>query len=59
MIVYQCNSIGKPKQLRRYVKMRVSDKNKRFYDNFHKRRGQSYWWKNVDEKDTNTMQEHM
>jgi hypothetical protein len=59
MIVYQCNSIGKPKQLRRYVKMRVSDKNKRFYDNFHKRRGQSYWWKNVDEKDTNTVQEHM
>ena len=59
MIVYQCNSIGKPKQLRRYVKMRVSDKNKRFYDNFHKRRGQSYWWKNVDDKDTNTVQEHM
>lgn len=27
---------------------RVSDKNKRVYDNFYKRRGQRYWWKEVE-----------
>ena len=27
---------------------RVSDKNKRIYDNFYKRRRQSYWWKEVE-----------
>ena len=27
---------------------RVSDKNKRIYDNFHKRSGQRYWWKEVE-----------
>jgi hypothetical protein len=57
MIVYQVNGLFSGRK--RFVKRRTSDKNKRFYDNFHKRRGQSYWWKNVDEKDTNTVQEHM
>jgi hypothetical protein len=63
MIVYQCNASWPiSKRFRRYVKTRVSDKSKRFYDNFHKRRGQSYWWKGyepVNEEDTNTVQEHM
>jgi hypothetical protein len=42
-------------------KMRTSDKNKRFYDNFHKRRGQSYWWKGYEpvDENSNTVQEHM
>ena len=49
MIVYQCNSKDKPIRQRRYVKMRVSDKNKRWYDKFYKRRGaNSYWWKEVE-----------
>ena len=49
MIVYRCNASWPiSRRFRRYVKMRVSDKNKRFYDNFHKRRGQAYWWKTVD-----------
>ena len=49
MIVYKCNAKWPiSKRFRRYIKMRVSDKNKRFYDNFHKRRGQAYWWKSVE-----------
>jgi hypothetical protein len=57
MIVYQVKglfSLKKRKEIRR-----VSDKNKRIYDNFYKRRGQSYWWKNIDGEDSNTVQEHM
>jgi hypothetical protein len=46
MIVYKVKSLFSP--MKRFVKMRTSDKNKRFYDNFHKRRGQNYWWKNVE-----------
>lgn len=60
MIVYCVKGLFSLRK--RVIKMRTSDKNKRFYDNFHKRRGQSYWWKGyepVNEKDTNTVQEHM
>jgi hypothetical protein len=45
MIVYCVKGLFSLKK--RAIKMRTSDKNKRFYDNFHKRRGQNYWWKNV------------
>jgi hypothetical protein len=60
MIVYCVKGLFSLRK--RVIKMRTSDKNKRFYDNFHKRRGQSYWWKGyepVNEEDTNTVQEHM
>jgi hypothetical protein len=60
MIVYRVKRLFG--SMKRCVKMRTSDRNKRFYDNFHKRRGQSYWWKGyepVNEEDTNTVQEHM
>jgi len=49
MIVYQCNAKWPiSKVFRRYVKMRVSDKNKRVYDQMSRRRGENYWWKTVD-----------
>lgn len=53
MIVYQCNATRPLSRInRRYVKMRVSDKSKRWYDKFYKRRGaNSYWWKEVDDND--------
>lgn len=46
MIVYQVTGLFF-KGRKRYIKRRVSDKNKRWYDKFYKRRGQSYWWKDV------------
>jgi hypothetical protein len=46
VIVYQVKGLFSLKK--RVIKIRVSDKNKRIYDNFHKRRGQSYWWKNAE-----------
>jgi hypothetical protein len=46
MIVYQVKGLFSLRK--RAIKIRVSDKNKRIYDNFHKRRGQSYWWKSVE-----------
>ena len=36
---------------KRFIKRRTSNKNKRFYDNFYKRRGQNYWWKDVEPLD--------
>jgi hypothetical protein len=60
MIVYCVKGLFSLRK--RVIKMRTSDKNKRIYDNFHKRRGQSYWWKGyepVDEENSNTVQEHM
>lgn len=62
MIVYKCNASWPiSKRFRRYVKTRVSDKNKRFYDNFNKRRGQNYWWKGYEpvDENNNTMQTDM
>lgn len=56
MIVYRVKRLFG--SMKRCVKMRTSDRNKRFYDNFHKRRGQSYWWKGyepVNEEDSNTV----
>ena len=47
MIVYEVTGLFF-KGRKRYIKKRTSDKNKRFYDNFHKRRGQRYWWKEVE-----------
>lgn len=49
MIVYQVDGLFTGRK--RFVKRRTSDKNKRFYDNYHKRRGQNYWWKNVESPD--------
>jgi hypothetical protein len=46
MIVYKVKRLFG--SMKRCVKMRTSNKNKRFYDNFHKRRGQNYWWKDVE-----------
>ena len=46
MIVYRVKGLFSLRK--RVIKMRKTDKNKRFYDNFHKRRGQNYWWKNVE-----------
>lgn len=49
MIVYKCKSkwvIFATR--RRTVKMRVSDKNVRWYEQFHRRRGGRYWYKSVD-----------
>ena len=46
MIVYQVKGLFSLRK--RAIKIRVSDKNKRIYDNFHKRRGQNYWWKNAE-----------
>ncbi len=46
MIVYRVKRLFG--SMKRCVKMRTSNKNKRFYDNFHKRRGQNYWWKDVE-----------
>ena len=60
MIVYEIKRLFGG--MKRSCKMRTSDKNKRFYDNFYKRRGQSYWWKGyepVNEEDTNTVQTDM
>jgi len=57
MIVYHVKGLF---SLRKRIEIRrVSDKNKRVYDNFYKRRKQSYWWKNIDGKDSNTMQVNM
>lgn len=47
MIVYEVKNMFNGGKLR-VIKKRVSDKNKRFYDNFNKRRGQNYWWKDVE-----------
>jgi hypothetical protein len=49
MIVYKCNAKWLiSRRFRRYVKMRVSDKNAR-RDQFLRRiRGHRYWWKPVD-----------
>lgn len=49
MVVYQVDGLFTGRK--RFVKRRTSDKNKRFYDNYHKRRGQNYWWKNVETPD--------
>ena len=57
MIVYRVKRLFG--SMKRCVKMRTSNRNKRFYDNFHRRRGQSYWWKGyepVDEENSNTVQ---
>lgn len=52
MIVYKCNATWLiSRSNRRYVKMRVSDKNKRLKDNIRKYKGHSYWWKEVDDND--------
>ena len=49
MIVYKCNASWPiSKRFRRYVKMRVSDKNKRAYQKRKRYRGDGYWWKTVD-----------
>ena len=48
MIVYMCKRTNGNLTMKRWVKMRTSDKNKRWHDNFHKRRGQHYWWKDVE-----------
>ena len=49
MIEYLVNGLFTGRK--RFIKRRTSDKNKRFYDNFHKRRGQNYWWKDVEASD--------
>jgi len=49
MIVYQVNGLFTGRK--RFIKRRTSNKNKRFYDNFYKRRGQNYWWKDVEPLD--------
>jgi len=46
MIVYQVK--GSFSLKKRTIKKRISDKNKRIYDNFHKRKGQRYWWKEIE-----------
>jgi hypothetical protein len=46
MIVYQVTGLFTSRK--RFVKRRVSDKNKRWHGNFHKRRGHRYWWKEVE-----------
>jgi hypothetical protein len=49
MIVYKCNAKWPiSKRFRRYIKMRVSDKNKRWSIQFKRLRGGRYWWKTVD-----------
>ena len=49
MIVYKCNATWLiAKRFRRYVKMRVSDKNKRLRDKLKRIRGHRYWWKEVE-----------
>jgi len=49
VIVYKCNAKWPiQKRFRRYVKMRVSDKNKRRDQFLTRIRGHSYWWKLVD-----------
>ena len=59
MIVYRVKRLFG--SMKRCVKMRTSDKHKRFYDNFHRRRGQSYWWKGYEpvDEDSNTVQTDM
>lgn len=50
MIVYKV--IGWAGTRPKTRKMRTSDKSKRWYDKFYKRRGaNSYWWKEVDDND--------
>ena len=49
MIVYSC--IGLFDGRKRFIKRRTSNKNKRFYDNFHKRRKENYWWKGYEPLD--------
>ena len=49
MIVYKCNAKWPiQKRFRRYVKMRVSDKNKRWNIQFKRLRGSRYWWKPIE-----------
>ncbi len=48
MIVYKCNATWNiQKRFRKYVKMRTSDKNKRWHMFLKKIRGHRYWWKEV------------
>jgi len=60
MIVYEVKNMFNGGKLR-VIKKRVSDKNKRFYDNFNKRRGENYWWKGYEpvDENSNTMQTNM
>lgn len=47
MIVYEVTRLFAGRK--RYIKKRTSDRNKRWYDKFYKRRGaNSYWWKEVE-----------
>ena len=46
MIVYKVKRLFGG--MKRYIKRRTSDKNKRFYMKFKRFRGHRYWWKEVE-----------